>query len=367
MVVPQLRCMASRRCPRLSLRSASLAALSTSSIERTPCTKNPSSVENPFSLRPGSRSIITTMVACSRAWLRRSILFPSTALSCLGYTNSLPTACNENRIGSKNGERDTKNATNKTSTRATCSYFPRRGYILRRIISQVSARFAPRISSPVQRFTSPSSATEVPAQILPTGTIRAPRGPPAGRAHPAPAPRLPPGTRRRPCGAVDGGYTPPQSRPRHTKRREPPAEPQNPTDPVRAGFNPARATRGNRRPQRPRTQRANPLEVHLGRSFEVLHQPEGRPGDPPVALPVARLSHRKVVREGDEGDAGATTPRSMASVTVGMPRPSMASHTRPTARWQSGQEGVSRTASTPSSTSLSATSGAVLSRSGRSD
>ena len=35
---------------------------------------------------------------------------------------------------------------------------------------------------------------------------------------------------------------------------------------------------------------------------------EGRPGDPPVALPVARLSHRKVVREGDEGDAGGHHP-----------------------------------------------------------
>ena len=84
MVVPQLRWMARPFSPRCSRPSASLAALSTSFIDLTPCTKNPSSVEKPFSLRPGSRSIITTMVACSSAWLRRRILFPRIALSCRG-------------------------------------------------------------------------------------------------------------------------------------------------------------------------------------------------------------------------------------------------------------------------------------------
>ena len=84
MVVPQLRWMASLFSPFCSLRIASLAALSTSAMERTPCTKNPSSVENPFRRRPGSLSIITTMVACSRAWFRRKILFPKIARNCLG-------------------------------------------------------------------------------------------------------------------------------------------------------------------------------------------------------------------------------------------------------------------------------------------
>ena len=75
--------------------------------------------------------------------------------------------------------------------------------------------------------------------------------------------------------------------------------------------------------------------------------------------PIGRLYGK-----GTKATRGAATPRSMASVTVGIPLPSMASQTRPPARWQSGQEGVSRTASTPSSASLSATTGAVLSRSG---
>jgi hypothetical protein len=124
MVVPQLRCTASPFSPFRSLCSASLAALSTSSKDRTPWTKKPSSVENPLSLRPGSRSIITTMVACSRAWLRLRILFPTIALSWRGYTNRLPTACNEKRIGSRNRKKTTNNATNKTNTRVTLSPSP---------------------------------------------------------------------------------------------------------------------------------------------------------------------------------------------------------------------------------------------------
>jgi hypothetical protein len=120
-VVPQLRWIASPFSPLLSRRNASLAALSTSCVERTPWTKKPSSVENPLNLRPGALSIITTMVACSRAWLRLRILFPSTALSCLGYTNRLPTACREKSIGSTNRKRTTNSATNKTNIRATLS------------------------------------------------------------------------------------------------------------------------------------------------------------------------------------------------------------------------------------------------------
>ena len=113
--------MASPRSPFCSLRTASLAALSISAMERTPCTKNPSSVENPFSLRLGSLSIITAMVACSRAWLRRSIFFPKIAHSCRGYTNRLPTACSEKSIGSRKRNTTTKNAMNNTSNRATVS------------------------------------------------------------------------------------------------------------------------------------------------------------------------------------------------------------------------------------------------------
>jgi hypothetical protein len=40
-------------------------------------------------------------------------------LSCLGYTNKLPTACNEYRIGSMNKNRTNKNVTNRNSKNAT--------------------------------------------------------------------------------------------------------------------------------------------------------------------------------------------------------------------------------------------------------
>src|SRR5215210_242524 len=129
MVVPQLRWMASLFSPALRRRRASRAAPSTSSVERTPCTKKPSSVEKPLNLRPGSRSIITTMVACSRAWFRRRILFPNMFLSCRGYTNRLPTACNEYRIGSRNRNATKINATNRINKNATFSHLYTRIYV----------------------------------------------------------------------------------------------------------------------------------------------------------------------------------------------------------------------------------------------
>ena len=72
-----------------------------------------------------------------------------------------------------------------------------------------------------------------------------------------------------------------------------------------------------------------------------------------MPLPIPRLAHRQVVRKGTNPTRGASMPCSMASVTVGMPRSSMALQTSPTDRWHKGHEGVSSTASTPSSTSLS--------------
>src|SRR5215217_6290013 len=140
MVVPQLRWTASFFSPALRRRKASRAAPSTSSVERTPCTKKPSSVEKPLNFRPGSLSIITTMVACSRAWLRRRILFPNIFLSCRGYTNRLPTACNEYRIGSKNKKRTKTNATNMISKNATVYTFARGTYMY----EDYTARYIPR-------------------------------------------------------------------------------------------------------------------------------------------------------------------------------------------------------------------------------
>ena len=72
----------------------------------------------------------------------------------------------------------------------------------------------------------------------------------------------------------------------------------------------------------------------------------------------------KLYGNGTKATLGAATPLSIASVTVGTPSPSITSLTSPTDRWHNGQEGVSSTASTRSSTSLLATSGAVSSTSG---
>src|SRR5919199_5801445 len=127
-VVPHLGGIATPLPPPRSLRNASLAALSTSSAERTPWTKNPSSVENPLSFRPGVLSIITTMVACSRAWLRLRILFPNIFLSCRGYTNKPPTACKEYRIGSRNRKSTKINATNRINRNVTLHHLRTENY-----------------------------------------------------------------------------------------------------------------------------------------------------------------------------------------------------------------------------------------------
>ena len=109
MVVPQLRWMASLLSPFCSLRIASLAALSTSEMERTPCTKNPSSVENPFNLRPAPSpsSPLWSRVpghgcgagSCSRR----------SPLSLLRIDEKAPPACSENSIGSRKRNAITKN------------------------------------------------------------------------------------------------------------------------------------------------------------------------------------------------------------------------------------------------------------------
>ena len=67
---------------------------------------------------------------------------------------------------------------------------------------------------------------------------------------------------------------------------------------------------------------------------------------------------------GTKATRGAVTPFSIASVTVGMPSPSIALLTSPTDRWHKGHEGVSSTTSTLSSASFRATSGAVSLASG---
>ena len=72
----------------------------------------------------------------------------------------------------------------------------------------------------------------------------------------------------------------------------------------------------------------------------------------------------KLYGNGTKATRGAATPLSIASVTVGIPSPSMARLTSPTDRWHKGHEGVSSTASTPSSATFPATSGAVLLTSG---
>src|ERR687885_2406336 len=128
MVVPHLRWTASFFSPALRRRKASRAALSTSPVERTPCTKKPSSVEKPLNLRPGSLSIITAMVACSKAWLRLRILFPNRFLSCRGYTNRLPTACNEYSIGSRNKKNTKTNVTNSINKNATLHHLCTENY-----------------------------------------------------------------------------------------------------------------------------------------------------------------------------------------------------------------------------------------------
>src|SRR5829696_5482186 len=143
-VVPQLRWTASFFSPALKRLKASRAALSTSSVERTPCTKKPSSVEKPLNLRRDSLSIITTIVACSKAWFRLRILFPNMFLSCRGYTNKLPTACNEYTIGSRNRNKTKINVTNKISKNAT-PHHPHYGELYVLVIIQ--ARPAPKANA----------------------------------------------------------------------------------------------------------------------------------------------------------------------------------------------------------------------------
>src|SRR5918998_2588359 len=72
----------------------------------------------------------------------------------------------------------------------------------------------------------------------------------------------------------------------------------------------------------------------------------------------------KLYGNGTKATRGAATPFSMESATVGTPSPSIALLTSPTDRWHRGHEGVSSAASTWSSASLRATSGAVFASSG---